>query len=164
MIAMGDATTSYHTLVVACPCIAGVYVWRMVVAGRKFLTKGEILGSKDIEPVDFEVPEWGGWVRIMPLNGEQRDAFEASTFDRQGRKIKLKLENLRARLVAWSLVDDAGNRIFNDTDVLALGKKSARALDHVYDKCQELSGLTEEDVEELTGNSVSSPNGVTITA
>ncbi len=57
-----------------------------------------------------------------------------------------------ARLVAASIVDEDDKRVFSQSDVKALGEKSAAALDRVMAVAMRLSGLTEEDAEELEGN------------
>ena len=62
------------------------------------------------------------------------------------------LENLRARLVMLTVIDHEGKRLFSVKDVEALGKKSAKALDKVFEAAQRLSGLRDEDIEELTEN------------
>jgi hypothetical protein len=64
----------------------------------------------------------------------------------------MNLKNIRAKLVALTVVDEEGNRIFSDSDASALGKKSAAALDRVFEVAQRLSGLRPEDVEELSKN------------
>jgi hypothetical protein len=64
----------------------------------------------------------------------------------------MNLRNIRAKLVALTVVDEDGNRIFSDEDAEALGKKSAAALDRIFAVAQRLSGLRPEDVEELAGN------------
>ena len=38
------------------------------------------------------------------------------------------VENLRARLVARCLVDEKGERVFDASDVVKLGKKSAKVI------------------------------------
>lgn len=65
------------------------------------------------------------------------------------------MKNLRAKLVALTIVDEEGNRIFSQQDVNLLGKKSALALNRVFEVAQRLNGLKPEDVEELTKNSES---------
>lgn len=116
------------------------------------LTKDAILKADDLTFEDVAVPEWGGTVRVRMLTGAERDAFEDSVVSRKGKNVKTNLSNIRARLVALCLVDANNNRLFEDTDVRALGKKSAAALDRVFSKAQELNGLTEKDVEELAEN------------
>jgi hypothetical protein len=43
-------------------------------------------------------------------------------------------------------------RMFNDVEVNDLGDVSATALQRVFDRCQHLSGITKEDVNELVGD------------
>jgi hypothetical protein len=52
-----------------------------------------------------------------------------------------------------TIVDEEGNRLFSDADVKLLGQKSAAALDKLFEVAQKLSGLKDEDVEELAKNS-----------
>lgn len=118
----------------------------------KLLSREDILNAPDLETEEVEVPEWGGMVLIKGLTGQERDEFEASVVDRRGKKVKMNMDNLRARLVALSVVDGEGKRIFRRTDVEALGKKSAAALDRVFSASMRLSGMREEDVEELVEN------------
>lgn len=117
-----------------------------------FLTKDQILQANDLPFEDVEVPEWGGKVRVRALTGAERDAFEASIVVRKGNRAELNPVNMRAKLVALTIVDENGNRIFSDSDIEALGRKSASALDRVFQVAQRLSGLRPEDLEEMTKN------------
>lgn len=119
------------------------------------LTRDQILKAQDLPTEDVSVPEWGGTVRVRALTGAERDAFEQSIVEQRGRSTRMNLQNLRAKLVALTVVDEEGNRIFSDSDAKLLGKKSALALNRVFEVAQKLSGLTSEDVEELTKNSES---------
>ena len=118
-----------------------------------YLTKSEILQAKDIQTEDVSVPEWGGIVLVRGLTGRERDSLEASMIEGKGKNAQVNLINLRAKLVARSIVDEAGKRVFEDADIPALAQKSAMALTRVYDVAQRLSGITPEDVDELTKNS-----------
>ena len=117
------------------------------------LTRGEILNAQDIQTEEVHVPEWGGTVLVRALDGEERDALEASMIQGKGKNAQVNLKNLRAKLVARSIVDENGKRLFEDGDIPALAKKSAAALNRVYEVAQRLSGITPEDVDELTKNS-----------
>lgn len=116
------------------------------------LTREQILGVEDLGHEDVNVPEWGGMVRVGMLTGAERDAFEQVIVVRQGKKTHMNLDNIRARLVALCVVDGDGQRVFSETDVKALGRKSAVALNRVFEVAQRLNGLTDEDMEELAGN------------
>ena len=111
------------------------------------LSRDAILGADDIRSEIVSVPEWGGDVRVATLSGAQRDDFEMAIVESKG-----KGGSLRARLVAACVIDEAGEPMFSQKDVAALGKKSGKALDRVFSVAQKLAGLTDGDVEELEGN------------
>ncbi|MEU3052280.1 hypothetical protein [Streptomyces griseus] len=115
-----------------------------------FLTRDEILAADDLKVVVESVPEWGGDVRLKMLTAAERDRFEASTVEMRGGKQKQNLANLRARLVALCIVDENGKRIFESGDVTRLGQKSASALQRLFDKCNDMNALSEDDIEDLT--------------
>lgn len=125
----------------------------------KLLGKTDILERDDSLFEEVAVPEWGGVVRVKGLSGAERDAFEAGIATQAGKGVKLNLQNIRARLVVLACVDEAGARLFSDADVAALGKKSAAALDRIFGVAQRLAGLGEKDIEALTANFTSAPNG-----
>lgn len=122
-----------------------------------FLTRDQILTADDIQREVVSTPEWGGDVMVQGLNGTERDQFEAGVVEQRagkGNKARLNLHNIRAKLVARTVVDpETGQRLFSDADIVALGKKSAVALNRVFEVAQRLSGLKDEDIEELAKNS-----------
>ena len=97
-----------------------------------FLTRDEILGAVDLKVVEVAVPEWGGTVRVSMMTGTERDAFEAETVVRKGKRVEVNMVNMRARLVARTVVDEKGARVFSDGDVEALAAKSPQSL-HLID-------------------------------
>lgn len=127
---------------------------------KKFLNKAEILAQDDLKYEDVQVPEWGGaWVRVRTLQANERDRFEASTVHRNGKQITTNLENIRARLCLLCMVDENGERLFQEEDTFPLGGKSAAALDRIFTVAQRLNGLRDEDVKELAGESSAAQNG-----
>lgn len=116
----------------------------------KLLTKADIFKVEDIKSERVAVPEWGGEVIVRGLTGTERDEFEQSIM---GQKGTINLANTRARLVVYSVIDEDGKRLFEDWDVKALGQKSAAALDRVVSVAMRLSGISDTDMEDLTGNS-----------
>lgn len=123
------------------------------MADKKFLNKAEILAQDDLKTEDIQIPEWGGaWVRVRTLNASERDHFEASTVQRKGKSVTTNLENIRARLCLLCMVDENGERLFQEEDTFPLGGKSAAALDRIFTVAQRLNGLRDEDVEELAKN------------
>jgi len=122
------------------------------------LTRDAILQAEDLERRTIPVPEWGGDVLIRALTGAERDAYEASMHQQRGKEMIRNLANVRAKLVAKCAIDEDGNRLFTDQDANALGRKSAAALDRVFEACAELSRLTDEDIDELGKASGSDPS------
>lgn len=114
-----------------------------------YLSKDAILQADDLSYEDVPVPEWGGTVRLRTLTGSERDKFEAGVY---GDGKKVKLDDFRARLCALCMVDGEGNRLFGDSEVKQLGKKSASGLNRVFEKATHINGFSDQDVEELTGN------------
>lgn len=111
------------------------------------LTKDDILNAKDLETEEVSVPEWGGTVLVSSISGHAKDKLELSFSS------KTTIENVRARIVALCLVDDSGNLLFNDSDITKLGKKSAKALDRVFNVAQRLNAIGDKEVEQLAKNS-----------
>jgi hypothetical protein len=124
------------------------------------LSREQIIEAADRKTEDVDVPEWGGTVRVRALSGTERDAYEAGIVQLRGDGTKIvNLKNLRGRLVSLSCVDENGARIFTDEDAIALGDKSAAALERVFDAARRLSGLSEDDVEELAEGFGGAPSG-----
>jgi hypothetical protein len=132
------------------------------------LSKEAILAAEDTRTEEVEVPEWGGSVLVRGMTGRERDEFESSMLIQAAGQTARDLRNTRAKLVAKCAVDSDGKRLFADSDVAALGEKSAAALVRVFEVAARLSGLDEEDVAarerdfpEVTGSgsSTPSPNG-----
>lgn len=124
----------------------------------KILTADEILGADDIRIESVEVPEWGGTVCVRGMTGAERDSYETTLLVMRGKTQELNLNNARAKLVALCACDESGKRIFEDDQVKALGKKSASALDRVFQAAQRLSGITEADIDAMTDGLKNAPS------
>ena len=124
-----------------------------------YLTREAILAATSLPTEEVAVPEWGGTVVVRAMDGVTRDEWESSTLARQGNVMVRNTVNIRAKLVALCVIDpETGERLFAPEDVDVLGKLSGAALARVFGVAARLGGLTDEDVEELEGNS-SAPTG-----
>jgi len=120
-----------------------------------YLSADAILSADDLQRESVEVPEWGGTVLVQGMSGTDRDRFEASMLNSSmdGVDKDKAMEQYRARLASACIVDEKGQRLFRgDAMVKRLGTKSAQALTRVVDVASRLSGLSDGDIEELTGN------------
>ena len=116
------------------------------------LSKDQILSANDLKFDIVSVPEWGGEVRISTMTGTERDEYEQTIINGRGDDKKSTIKNIRALLVAYSIVDEEGNRMFSKDEIDDLGKKSVYALDRVFAAASKLSALSQADIEELAGN------------
>jgi len=119
------------------------------------LSKEQILSANDIESKVVSVPEWGGEVMVVGLNATEKDEFENGlvTRDEKTGKAKANLKGATARLCALCIKDENGERLFADSEIVALGEKSGKAIKRVYDVAEDLSGLKPGEVEEIVKNS-----------
>lgn len=114
-----------------------------------YLTRDAILKATHLKTEEVDVPEWGGLVLVRELNGQQRDEWEASLAVQRGKQMVPDVANMRAKLVARSVVGEDGEPVFSQQDVSALGELSAAALDRVFEVASRLSGLNPADIEEM---------------
>lgn len=116
-----------------------------------YLSRDDILKAEDVVTKEVAVPEWGvdAKVRVRGMTGVERDEWEASNLERRGKRMVPNLANLRAKLITRCIVDDEGDRIFSEADADLLGAKSAAAINRIYEVAAQLSGITDEDLEEL---------------
>lgn len=106
------------------------------------LSKAKILAAKDVKTEQVPVPEWGGEVYIKTLSGTERDAFEdAYSSD--------KMKNFRVRFLVLTLCDEKGERLFSDSEVDELGKKSASVISKLFEKAWAVNAFRAEDVDSL---------------
>jgi hypothetical protein len=104
-----------------------------------------------------ELPGLGTFT-VRGLSGTERDAFESSLFvqSANGKRRIFTATNIRAKLVVYSVIDpETGERVFSDSDADQLGKIPAKVIDPLYATAQRLSGLRDDDVEELEKKSQS---------
>lgn len=111
------------------------------------LSAAAILSAEDLPHEDVAVPEWGGTVRIRTMMSKTRDEFESWLLANRGRH-----ENVRGHLVALCAVDAEGQRLFTIEQAAALGEKSAKAMDRLFDVAQRLNGMGEADIKALEKN------------
>lgn len=124
----------------------------------------DILGEDDVEVEPVDIPEWHRKLWIRGLTGSERDDYEASrrqirNAGKPNAELVLISDNARANLLVKCLVDENRDRIFTDQQAPALGMKNGKVLDRLYDVAARLSGLSDEEAEEIEGNSEAAQSG-----
>jgi hypothetical protein len=131
---------------------------------RRRLSRGDIQSGADsgLGKEELDVPEWGGYVIVKGLTGHERDAWEASFFVNFGtRKQRATLADTRASLVQKTCINDDGTLQFQPSDIEWLTQKSAASLQRVFLVAQRLSGLSDDDIEEIVADLKGDPSAVT---
>jgi hypothetical protein len=100
---------------------------------------------KTPELVEFGVEE----ITLQGLTGKQRDAWEGSLIVQKGNRRRVNTANVRARLVVACAIEPGRDRALTDEDAGWLGNIRVDVLNRLYEAAQRLSGVTDEDVEEL---------------
>lgn len=124
----------------------------------KVLSKTDILAASDMTTETVDVPEWGGSVIVRSMSGAQRDQYEATLMTRgDDGRLEVNTQNMRAKLVLHTVVDESGALLFTADELDALSAKSASAIERVAEVAQRLNGLNRSAVMDAEKNSVSDP-------
>ena len=134
----------------------------MLLDRKKLLTK-EKLTTVKVELGD------GDFVFVREMTGRERDNFEQSLLKRvvskdgKGKEVvtfEQALSDFRAKLAVCTLSDEEGNALLQPGDYPVLSQAmSASKLEKILTEAQKLNKITEEDKEELVGNSEAVPDG-----
>jgi len=128
-------------------------------AGDTILTRDAMLGVQDMKIEKVYVEPWGGSVYIRTMSGRQKDDFDLSMYTvvpgtkgTKKERREVNLRNFRSRLIIATVCDEKGTLIFTDKDLIAIGRKSAVALDIIVDAARKLNGITVEEQDEMIEN------------
>lgn len=114
---------------------------------KKSDIRKRVLELQDVKTEVISIPEWDMEFTVKSLNGKERDKYETSVFQvsKNGQMV-FNRDNLRAKLIALTVIDEDGDLVFEQSDVEALGNKNASALDKLYEVAERLSGLNKTAV------------------
>ena len=114
------------------------------------LTREQILAAPDVVIEEVDVPEWGGSVLLRTLTAHQAEEWIRRARDPETRQINF--HGFMPALLALTIVDADGQTVFSETDVEALGEKSAEVIRRLYERASKLSSLgdaTDEAIEDF---------------
>lgn len=107
----------------------------------KILSREEILGAMDLAPVEIEVPEWGGSIKIRALSLAEVEELLGELRDEKG-----EVDAVKANIAMF--VHSVVEPQFGPEDYDALRRKHGGAMLRVIQQITSHAGLTQED---LTG-------------
>jgi hypothetical protein len=112
------------------------------------MDKAAILSKQDLRQETLSVPEWGCDVTVREMTGRERELYEQGLLTGDGDNRKVDVGRLRARLVAFTVVNGDGRRLFDEADIDALAEKAGRPLKRIADVASRLNGIGEAEVAE----------------
>lgn len=113
------------------------------------LKREDILSKTDLKKESLTIKEWGGEIFVSEMSGTLRDSWEQMLREKDEEG---KIVSPRAKLIAFTVVNEKGERIFNDSDVSLIGKLSSSSLEKVCTVAMRLNGLDSDSVEEAKKN------------
>ena len=128
---------------------------------QKYLNAQEIEQAQDIPFEDVDVPEWGGWERVLGLNGEAAQDYvnKLVTIGENGQVKNINSATMMIDLLSLSLADDQNNLQFNsEKGKQILRRKSAAVLTRLFEVAQRLSGIGPQAEASALKNSEGMPD------
>lgn len=116
-----------------------------------YLTRSKIGEFRDRDFLDLAVPEWDGTVRLRRLNVRDRIALAES-----GKAGESELMFM-VKLVAYSVCDQAGQRVYSDAEIEELLAMPYEPLERIFKAALEFSRLTQSAAEQVEKNSGTQP-------
>lgn len=109
------------------------------------LTAEQITAAKDFRIEPLEMPAWGGTVYVRSLSLRDGRVFQSvSASAAQG---TFNIDDM-VKIVAVTLCDADGRRLFSDDNIEALVEKGLDNIRVVFDKAVQVIGLTKSGVDE----------------
>lgn len=131
-----------------------------------YLSREEILARATLRIEEVAVPQWDTTVRVRELSAIDKDKLQMSMVDMSkvgangaldGAVSQSSLIGMRAKLICYCVVDQKGDRVFNDDDIPAIGDMPAAPWEPVFDVAMRLSGLTKKEQREIAESMVTDP-------
>lgn len=125
------------------------------------LSGAEILAAQDMKPVKVPCPEWSkdgkrGYVHVRPLASWEAEKWEADVAEAKENNQYMP-QQYRAALCLKCLCTADGDPLLSADKLKALTQKSAGPIQRIVKRIIEISGMSNEAVEEAEKNSAPAP-------
>lgn len=109
------------------------------------LKKEDLLGLTLAEKI-VELPT--GEVKIREFTTADREKFEVLAMNTQ----KGSAQNMKAKLIAISVMNDAGTRMFGDDEVAKIAQMPSSTTELLFNEILTLNGMGAGILEDIEGN------------
>ena len=121
----------------------------------KYLSRDDILQTQGIRTDEVEVPEWGGKILVRELSAAEVAKIGFGMAGKGGGETEVDLAKLGEyvpQMIAWCVVDENLNSIFDLEDIMRLSAKSINPVQQIITKIMELSDLSPDEEGEPEKN------------
>ena len=121
----------------------------------KYLSRDDILQTQGIRTDEVEVPEWGGKILVRELSAAEVAKIGFGMAGKGGGETEVDLAKLGEyvpQMIAWCVVDENLNSIFDLEDIMRLSAKSINPVQRIITKIMELSDLSPDEEGEPEKN------------
>ena len=120
-------------------------------AKKTFLNRSAILGIVDTKTEEVDVTQWWGcYVMVRSLNASEYGYYQKSVLVQNGKNTNLNYKDAQVKLVILAAINPDGTQMFTLADAPALNGKNAAPINKIFNAATRLSGITEDDIKELT--------------
>jgi hypothetical protein len=119
------------------------------------MTRQEILDSRNYGVKEIDVPDLGK-VNIRKWSGKDRAKFLQASITVDSGNVDVKYEKIfdnMSLVVALSLCDESGKRLFNDDEIDLVGEMNADIIQSIYQEALVLNSLVQESLKDAAKNS-----------
>jgi len=119
----------------------------------KMLTLDEILAADDLLVETIEIPEWGGSVKLRGLTAAEKSSLSRKARADGGPKnvVTIDTEKAQFAVIQMGMVEPRiGVEMYEQ-----LMKRSAAAIDRIYERIAQLSGMDVTGAEEGSSKGIS---------
>ena len=120
----------------------------------KLASRDQLVALCQRRYIEIEIPEANLNVRLQSLSEKEKSDYETKLISKNGRGIlKDRLADATRRLICLCVVDENGNRLFQDSDLDVIANMDSFVSSRIYEACQEHCGFNKTDIETAVKNS-----------
>lgn len=107
------------------------------------LTRDQILAARPMRCEEIDIPELGGIVRVRMMSAGDRERYESGLIDDTAgdARRRIRVGELAARLVVFSVVDAEGRLVFSEQDIPQVAALDADVVRRIADVATRLNKI-----------------------
>lgn len=119
----------------------------------QLISREKLLTPVEVPMRKVELPALGGYIWVKGMTAKERGQFEKSFDNSDGTKNKTRVSQVRERMVIICACNEDRTPMLTIRDLEKLGQQEINIVEKIVIVAQELCGMTDNDIEELAGNS-----------